>query len=143
MLIQNPATNTKIPRVEILPLIDVVFLVLIAFIYASMFLTHNTGLPVSLPESTESSTENSDIITLSITQSGEFYIDDRQVSLVELEVALLAKIMAKPNAVLFVKADHKAYLDKLVKVMDLAQKNEIKNLTIATDKIEIESRREN
>ena len=50
------------PRVEMIPLIDVVFLVLVAFIYASMFMTQKTGLPVDLPEASEAENEVSEVM---------------------------------------------------------------------------------
>ncbi len=79
MKLQHPYIGAKTPHVEILPLIDVVFLVLIAFIYASMFLTQKTGLPVNLPESSETKTETSEVITLTITREGDLYLEEQQV----------------------------------------------------------------
>ena len=135
MKLQHPFLDAKTPHVEILPLIDVVFLVLIAFIYASMFLTQRTGLPVNLPESSEAKTDTSEVLTLTITQEGELYIDKQRVQFTGLDAILSDAKAARPDLSLYVKADREAHLDPLVKVMDIAHKTGISGLTIATDRI--------
>ena len=135
MKLQHPFTGAKIPHVEILPLIDVVFLVLIAFIYSSMFLTLNTGLPVNLPESSEAKTETSKVLTLTITRGGDLYLNEQQVQFTRLHMILSETKAARPDVSLYVKADRDARIDLLVKVMDIAHKAGMHGLTIATDKI--------
>lgn len=135
MKLQHPYIGAKTPHVEILPLIDVVFLVLIAFIYASMFLTQKTGLPVNLPESSEAKTEMSEVLTLTITREGELYIDKQRVQFTGLHTILSEANATQPDVGLYVKADRDAHVDLLVKVMDIAHKTGMNDLTIATDKI--------
>ena len=132
MKIPDQATAQE-PRVEMLPLIDVVFLVLVAFIYASMFLTQNSGLPVSLPEASQTELQLQDLITLTITQEGSLYIDQQSLSLKNLVEALRAARIARPDAVLLVKADRRAGVGRLVQVMDTARLAGITALTIKAD----------
>ena len=120
------------PRVEMIPLIDVVFLVLVAFIYASMFMTDKTGLPVDLPEASEIEIEKSEVLTLTIMQDGSLFLDDKSIALKHLGDALsMAKTKFGEDIVLYVMADRDARLDPLVKVMDLARRAGITGLTIA------------
>jgi len=120
------------PRVEMIPLIDVVFLVLVAFIYASMFMTDKTGLPVDLPEASEIEIEKSEVLTLTIMQDGSLFLDDKSIALKHLGDALsMAKTKFGEDLVLYVMADRDARLDPLVKVMDLARRAGITGLTIA------------
>ena len=135
MKLQHPFIGAKTPHVEMLPLIDVVFLVLIAFIYAVMFLTPKTGLPVNLPESSKAKTQTSEVLTLTITQGGELYIDKQRVQFAGLDAILSDAKAVQPDVALYVKADRHARLDPLVKVMDIAHRTGINSLTIATDKI--------
>ena len=113
-----------------LPLIDVVFLVLVAFIYASMFLTQKIGLPVSLPEASQTQSQPLDVITLTITKEGSLYLDQQSLSLKELLEALRAARIVKPDAVLLVMADREAEVGRLVQVMDTTRKAGIAALTI-------------
>jgi len=135
MKLQHPFISEKTPHVDILPLIDVVFLVLIAFIYASMFLTQKTGLSVNLPESSETKTETSEVITLTITREGDLYLEEQQVQFIGLHTILSEAKVARPDVGLYVKADRDAHVNSLVKVMEIAHKTGMHGLTIATDKI--------
>ena len=123
------------PRVEMIPLIDVVFLVLVAFIYASMFMTYKTGLPVDLPEASETETEQSEVLTLNILRDGSLFLNEQPIALEALEEALAAaKTASDEELALYVMADRDARLDPLVKVMDLARRAGITGLTIAADR---------
>lgn len=118
------------PRVEMLPLIDVVFLVLAAFIYASLFMTPKSGLPVNLPEASQTETQSLDLITLTITSGGSLFLEERNVAMTHLEQALRAERNAKPDAVLLVTADRDAEIGRLVGVMDTARMAGVDALTI-------------
>lgn len=123
-------TETPAPRVEMLPLIDVVFLVLVAFVYASMFLTHKTGLPVSLPEANQIESPSLDVLTLTITRDGSLYLGDAALPLTDLGHTLEATRIRNPRATLIVSADREADVGRLVEVMDAARLAGIKALTI-------------
>lgn len=121
------------PRVEMLPLIDVVFLVLVAFIYASMFMTQKSGLPVNLPKASQTESQPLDVITLTITKQGSLYLDQRKLSLKELEEALRAARIVKPDAALLLMADREAEVGQLVQVMDATRIAGIVELTIQAE----------
>ena len=118
-----------------IPFIDVVFLVLVAFIYASMFMTYKTGLPIDLPEASETEAEKSEVLTLVIMRDGSLLLDDVPVTLEDLEDRLgTAKTSSDEELVLYVMADREARLDPLVKVMNLARRVGITGLTIAANR---------
>ena len=123
-------TDARDPSVEMLPLIDVVFLVLAAFIYASLFLTQKSGLPISLPEASQTESQLSDVISLAITREGSLYLDKQFLPLTELEQMLLAARIEKPDAVLLVMADREADVGRLVQVMDVTRMAGFSALTI-------------
>lgn len=126
-------TETLGPRVEMLPLIDVVFLVLVAFIYASMFMTQKSGLPVNLAKASQTESQPLDVITLTITKQGSLYLDQRKLSLKELEQALRAARIVKPDAALLLMADREAEVGQLVQVMDATRIAGIVELTIQAE----------
>ncbi len=123
------------PQVEMIPLIDVVFLVLVAFIYASMFMTYKTGLSVDLPESSQAETVMSEVLTLTIMRDGSLFLNEDPVTPELLSDTLsTAKTVSGEKPALYVMADGEARLDPLIKIMDLARKAGITSLTIATEK---------
>ena len=118
-----------------IPLVDVVFLVLVAFIYASMFMTQKTGLPVDLPHASEAETKMSEVLTLSIMRDGSLLLNEKPILLEHLGNALsAAKSFSGEDVALFVMADREAQLNPLVQVMNLARQAGIKGLTIATER---------
>ena len=118
-----------------IPLIDVVFLILVAFIYASMFMTQKTGLAIDLPAASEAETELSEVLTLSIKRDGTLFLNDSPILLEQLGDALsAARTYSGEGVALFVMADREAQLEPLVQVMNLARQAGIKGLTIATQR---------
>ena len=118
-----------------IPLIDVVFLVLVAFIYASMFMTYKTGLPVDLPQASEAQTVQSEVLVVNIMRDGSLFLEDKPITIDSLSDALaLAKANIGEDIALYVMADREARLEPLVKVMDVARRAGITGLTIATDR---------
>ena len=128
--------STTDPRVEMMPLIDVMFLVLVAFIYASLFMSPNNGLPVDLPESSEAEPVLSGTITLAILPDGSLMLNQQAVSIEQLGTALVkAKLDVDRDVAIYIRADRDARVDPLVKVMDVVRQAGITGLTIAADRI--------
>ena len=122
-------------RVEMIPLIDVVFLVLVAFIYASMFLTQRSGLPVDLPEADQAEATISKLVTVTLTKEGDVYLDGAIVALSDLADVLTDTHERQPEAMLVIEADREAQMMPLVAILDAARKAKIPDLTIAAHKL--------
>lgn len=119
-------------KVEMIPLIDVVFLVLVTFIYASTFLSPKAGLPVDLPRASMSTMENTSVLVVTIDRNGMLYLDKEPVRLDRLSNAFSRASRRDGRAVVYVQADRRARIDLLVQIMDHARKAGISGLTIAT-----------
>ena len=122
------------PDIQITPLIDVVFLILVAFIYTSMFLTQKVGLPIDLPQAKEATAQAKKALTLTMTADGALYLNQQPIRLESLASALSAARAANPDVVLYLGADHRARLGSLVEVLDIARAAGIGGLTIATER---------
>jgi len=77
--------SDKIPgkraRIEIVPLIDCMFLLLVFFVYSMMTLTQPRGIPLNLPKAATAATIQEESLSISITGADEIYIDKERVSL--------------------------------------------------------------
>ena len=122
----------KRARIEILPLIDIVFLLLVFFIYAMLSMAIYRGIPVNLPVSSSSSIEKKLVVSVTIKESGEILVDDDRISLKGL--ARLLKRRAKghesPGILLF--ADKKVSYQLLVKVLDQIRMADIYRISLQT-----------
>ncbi len=78
-------------RIEMLPLIDIVFLLLVFFIYAMMSMAVHRGMNVALPESSTAGNEKNPKISVSVTADGSVYVDKASVSPESLTAVLKEK----------------------------------------------------
>ena len=76
--------HARVPRVEMLPLMDVVFLLLVFFIYSMMAMAVHRGMQLSLPVSGTAEREPESVLALTIRADGGLFVDKTPVTLEEL-----------------------------------------------------------
>ncbi len=116
---------------NITPLIDCVFLLLIFFLLTSSFI-EESGLEIELPESASVSPVEKQEIIVSISEEGHLAINGNPSSFDKLQKVLVELIsrLGKQQAIL--KADKNVRLGLLIKVMDLIKAAGIKTINIKT-----------
>ena len=110
--------TTPRARIEMLPLIDIVFLLLVFFIYAMLSMAVQRGIPVVLPVSATAKIDKKLILSVSIKSDGSIYVDEDTIALNELKTVLLQKAQAakEPGVLLF--AERNISYQKLFHVLD-------------------------
>jgi biopolymer transport protein ExbD len=108
---------------------DVVFNLLIFFMLTST-LVHPTALKLLLPKGT-TQTSAKPQTTVSITPDLKYYVEQQQVPIDELEGVLKQKLGANPETYIALHADKTVPFENVVRVLDMAQRNNYK-LIIAT-----------
>lgn len=116
MKVNIPAAKKS--RIEMLPLIDVVFLLLVVFIYTMLSMAVHRGLDVNLPESEASVIEKQLILSVTIDEKGLIYIDDQRVDIEELTESLEAMTVDKKNPGVLLFADKNIPYQEIFKVLD-------------------------
>jgi biopolymer transport protein ExbD len=134
----RPGHKEEGVEVNLTPLIDVVFLLLIFFMVSTTFDRHAT-LKVSLPESSVKATQKQDeALVLSIDAKGNYFLNDRQIvnqSLDTLMQALKRTIgdeAAIKETALVLRADANTPHQSVVRAMDAASRLGLTKLSIAT-----------
>lgn len=131
----RPGHKEETVDVNLTPLIDVVFLLLIFFMVTTTFDRH-AKLKVSLPESSAKITQQqSDPLVLSIDAKGNYFINDRQVvnqSLDTLKQALQKVTGENSDMALVLRADANTPHKSVVRAMDAASQLGLTKLSIAT-----------
>jgi len=81
------------PSINILPMIDVIFAILVFFIVSSLYLTRSEGLPVNLPRASTTEVQKTKQITVSLDKEGKLTIDSKpaQINKLKAEVEKLTK----------------------------------------------------
>jgi biopolymer transport protein ExbD len=117
-------------QIDIAPLIDIVFQLLIFFMLTSSFIMQ-PGIKVNLPKAVTSEVVKFENIELLITGENVTYLNGRVVTMQELET--LFKQAAKREQTILIKADKRASLGRVVEIWDLARDLGISQINIATN----------
>ncbi len=114
---------------DIAPLIDVIFLLLIFFMLTSSFI-FQPGIKINLPNALTSEVIQRENLVIVVTDDNSLYLDEKLIERDELSSRL--EIAAKEAKPILIKADRKASLGKVVEVWDLCRSEGIQKLNIAT-----------
>lgn len=113
----NLATGKK-ARIEMLPLIDIVFLLLVFFIYAMLSMAVHRGLPVVLPQSATAAAEKKLELSVTVKADGTVFVDKEQVELTELSKHLKRRATSEKEIGVLLFGDRNLPYQKLFQVMD-------------------------
>jgi len=117
--------------INITPLIDMVFLLLIFFLLTSSFII-DRGIKINLPQAVSSETTHDKCITVSIDPAGAVFVNQEPV-LIESLLDKLKKIYPEKNTnTVFLKADKQNRVDILVRVMDIIKQSGSKKMNLIT-----------
>lgn len=119
-------------RVEILPLIDIVFLLLVFFIYAMLSMAVHRGVPINLPTSSSAEIQREPLLSVTIKESGEILLDTNRASLTNLAILLRTKIKGSESPGVLLFADRKVSCQLLVKVLDQIKMAGIHRVSLQT-----------
>ena len=119
-------------HLDIAPLIDIVFLLLIFFMLTANFIMQ-PGIKITLPAAKSSLPQEEDKIIISITKDNRIFVNEAEISLDELDGALQRKLEDSEKRTVILKADEKINLGLAVKVMDIAKYVGSEKLVISTD----------
>jgi len=109
------------PRIEIIPMIDTIFFLLVFFMVASLSMIHQEGLTVELPRAASAAPAPAQRITVTVAADGRLFLDKRPVSRDALVAALRQAVARAPKALVVVNADRAARYGDAVDVMDAAR----------------------
>jgi len=110
--------NNKKARIEMLPMIDIVFLLLVFFIYAMLSMAVHRGLPVNLPASKTVKIDKKLVLAVTINADGSIFVDKEPVELNRLTTVLQAKATGQEQPGVLLFADRNFTYQSLFEVLD-------------------------
>lgn len=105
-------------RIEIIPLIDVIFCILIFFILAALQLTRQQAISVELPEAKTGTLQIREMLIVSIDAAGQTYVDQQPVNTDQLLLVLRGYQQTKPEGLMVLYADRAAIYADVVRILD-------------------------
>jgi biopolymer transport protein ExbD len=125
-------TGKKV-RIEMLPLIDIVFLLLVFFIYAMLSMAVHRGLPILLPTSSTTVIDKSLVFSVTIKSNGTLYLDKEEVDLNDLAAVLKRKTHTCKEAGVLLFAERSLSYQSLFRVLDQIRMADIHRISLQAD----------
>jgi biopolymer transport protein ExbD len=126
-----PRTDQKRARIEIIPMIDVIFFLLVFFMISTLSMTVNRGLPVNLPTAGTSQKELRENLSITLTQDGELFLNRESITRRDLGERVKAALMAEPDITVIMNADGEVHHSVVVALMDELRLAGVSSLAIA------------
>ena len=105
-------------QIDMAPLIDVVFLLLIFFMLT--FAIQGQGLAISLPEGEEAEKVDKDIV-IKIDRNNKLYLNDRQIEIGSLGVALAEDLLRRSDKLVVIDSAPKVKYGLFARVLDVSR----------------------
>ncbi len=117
--------------VNLLPLMDVIFLVLAIFFYLMLFMVKREGIPVDLPSALTAATDNEKYVAISLDQDNTLFVNKELVQWNDLNEKIFRfKKSNGKNLVVYISADKKSQHEFFVRVLDSLRANNITDVNI-------------
>ena len=110
--------DRKRARIEIIPMIDVVFFLLVFFMMASLSMTVYRGMPVNLPRAASGGAPPAESAAVTVSRDGQAYLDRQPVTRAALGDRLRGMVAANPAVAIVVTADEAVAHGRVVDVLD-------------------------
>jgi biopolymer transport protein ExbD len=129
----------KRARIEIIPLIDIIFFLLATFIMVSLSMTKNQGVQVALPVAASAAPldeqqESDKAVTLSVTERGDVFYNKEKITIAQLPLKLQTLKTTTKDPKVIINSDSGADFKHVVAVLDEVRKIGIGKVGINTDK---------
>lgn len=132
MRIPSP-TVRKRARIEIIPLIDIIFFLLATFVMVSLSMVKNQGISVNLPTTATSSAEDAKpVITISVNDKEEIYLDKKLVSFEQMSGKLQELKATDSDLKVLINGDEKASFGTAIGILDEVRRLGIVKVSIRT-----------
>jgi len=122
-------------EVNLTPMLDVVFIMLIFFIVTASFVKE-AGIDVNRPNASTAERKEKGNILVAISENNQIWIDRRQVDPRALRANIERMHAENPNAAVVIQADEESKNRLLVQVMDAARMVGVKNVSIAAEVVD-------
>ena len=129
----------KRARIEIIPLIDIIFFLLATFVMVSLSMTKNQGITVPLPSASTAASlgdqqEMDKAVTLSVNEKGELFWNKEKITVAQMPLKLQALKTTSKEPKVLINGAAKVPFESIVTVFDEVRRAGIAKVSINTDK---------
>ncbi len=119
-------------EIDLTPMLDVVFILLIFFIVTSVFVTE-AGIEVITPEASTVEDTSGDLILIAIGPSGDIWIDGDQIDPRFIRSRFELRLADAPNSAIVIQADQNADNEQVMLILEAARDANIEDVSISAE----------
>jgi biopolymer transport protein ExbD len=121
MRIASPIAHRR-PRLEIIPLIDIMFFLLAAFMMVSLTMHKNRSMPVNLEGAANAKSDfKPDALTLSVDREGRVFVEREPLALPDLRALLLRRVKENAGVTVYIAGDRDTPHGRMITVLDFVR----------------------
>ena len=120
-------------QVNILPMIDIIFVILSFFIVSSLYLVKLETVPVNLPSAENSNLEKDSLIVVTLNLGNKVFIDEKIIDIALLENKIRSKLRNKLNKKIVLRADKDIKYGKVISILDILRNIENIKIGVSTE----------
>jgi len=134
MPLKTPESSLQDPEINLTPMIDVVFLLIIFFMVGTQFTNRERKYDIDLPTVAEAAplTELPDDLVINVDREGKMFLADKAVSLTQLEQELAKARGNYADLGVIIRGQGTGPYQHIADVLSICQKVQIKKMTLAT-----------
>ena len=126
-----PAEQSE-ARIEIIPLIDIMFFLLASFMMVSLTMIKMQAIKMDLPTATQAERQfKPEIINIQVDKAGGVYLEKKRMTTTELLGYLTNKVNVSPNIPVYISGDREATHGAVISVLDLVRKAGLQRVSFA------------
>jgi len=134
--VRLPRARSRRARIEIIPMIDIIFFLLVFFMVATLSMAVYRGLPVGLPAAATGGEVPGEHLAVSVRRDGAIALDREPMDLPGLLQRVPVVLRARPDLTIVVTADAEARHGRVIEVMDGLRRAGVQRLAIAVRPVE-------
>ncbi|WP_111642655.1 ExbD/TolR family protein [Marinimicrobium alkaliphilum] len=119
--------------IDLTPMLDVVFIMLIFFIVTATFIKE-TGIEVNRPEATMAEDRPRAQILIAVNENNEIWIDRERVDREAVRVQIERLLAENPNSTVVIQADEEASVQRLADITNAAREAGVLDVAVSTDR---------
>jgi len=119
-------------EIDLTPMLDVVFILLIFFIVTSVFVTE-AGIEVSKPEASTVEDTSGDLILIAVGPAGDIWIDGEQIDPRFIRSRFELRLADAPNSAIIIQADQNADNEQVLIILEAAREANIEDVSISAE----------
>lgn len=127
----SQASQEEENAIDLTPMLDVVFIMLIFFIVTASFIKE-TGIEVNRPEAATAVSKKNANILIAINANNEVWIDKRRIDIRAVRANVERQHAENPKGAVVVQADAKANVETLTSVVDSAREAGVYDVSVST-----------